>query len=147
MNKPYLPSKTLIQNLCLPKDDTLILHYRDPQPTNLKNLSLIVKKVRAQKYVGIISTIHHKLTVVEKTKTQAHMFYNAGKGGTDAFDQCCSVTSCRRKTRRWSMAVFYQTVNIAMNNSWILYHKSDFQREAAYEQKAEYLHEIAYRMA
>ena len=97
--------------------------------------------------MGIISTIHHKLTVVEKTKTQAHMFYNAGKGGTDAFDQRCAVTSCRRKTRRWSMSVFYQTVNIAMNNSWILYRESDFPRERAYEQKAEYLHEIAYRMA
>ena len=45
-------------------------------------MSLVVKKVRAQKYVGILSTIHHELTVVEKTKTQAHMFYNAGKGGS-----------------------------------------------------------------
>ena len=45
------------------------------------------------------------------------------------------------------MAVFYQTINIAMNNSWILYRESDFPRERAYEQKAEYLHEIAYRMA
>ena len=146
MNKAYLPSKTFIQNLRIPKDDSLILHYRD-HPSNLQNMSLVVKKVRASKYVGIISTLHHKLTVVENNKTQAHMFYNAGKGGTDAFDQRCATTSCRRKTRRWSMAVFYQTVNIAMNNAWILYHESGFQRETAYSQKADYLHEIAYRMA
>ena len=30
MTKPYLPSKNFITNLRLPKDDTLILHYRDP---------------------------------------------------------------------------------------------------------------------
>ena len=35
-----------------------------------------------------------------------------------------------------------------MNNAWILHHESDFQhREAQYEEKAAYLHEIAYRMA
>ena len=48
MNKPYLPSKTFIKNLKLSKDDTLILHYRP------RNMSLIVKKVRANKYVGIL---------------------------------------------------------------------------------------------
>merc|ERR1711891_79223 len=132
MNKPYLPSKKFIHNLLLPKDESLALHLRDPQATNLENMSFIVKKVRAQKYVGILSTLPHKLTVVEKAKTQAHMFYNAGKGGTDAFDQRCASTSCRRKTRRWSMAVFYQTINIAMNNAYILYNEyKDFPNREA----------------
>ena len=85
--------------------------------------------------------------MVEMTKTEAHMFYNAGKGGADAFDQRCSVTSCRRKTRCWSLSLFYQTVNIAMNNAWILYRESDISRERANDQKAEYLHEIAYRIS
>ena len=75
------------------------------------------------------------------------MFYNAGKGGTDAFDQRCAVTTCRRKTRHWSLSLFYQTINIAMNNSWILYRESNFPRERGYDHKAEYLHEIAYRMS
>ena len=141
MNKPYLPSKAFIKDLKLPKDDSVIFHYRP------KAMSLIVKKVRASKYVGILSTIHNKLTVVEKMKTQAHMFYNAGKGGTDAFDQRCSVTSCKRRSRRWSMAVFYQTINIGMNNAFILYIESNFRREKGYNIKADYLHEIAYRMA
>ena len=141
MNKPYLPGKTFIKALKLPKDDTLILHHRRRQ------MSLIVKKVRAAKFVGVLSTFHNKLHVVEKTKTEAHMFYNAGKGGTDAFDQRCAVTSCKRKTRQWSLALFYQTVNISMNNAWILYRESPFPRNRAYDQKAEYLHKIAYRMS
>ena len=119
MNKPYLPTKTYIKDLKLPKDDTVALHNQQ------NKMSLIVKKVRASKFVGILSTLHNNLTVVEKTKTEAHMFYNAGKGGTDAFDQCCAVTSCSRKSRRWTMAMLYQTVNIAMNNAFILYKESN----------------------
>ena len=94
MNKPYLPSKTFIKALKLPKDDTVILHHRR------RKMSLIVKKVRAAKFVGVLSTLHNNLYVLEKTKTVAHMFYNAGKGGTDAFDPRCAVTSCSRKSRQ-----------------------------------------------
>ena len=141
MNKPYLPSKTWIKSLKIPKDETVILHHRR------RKMNLIIKKVRGSKFVGVLSTIHNKLHVVEKTKTEAHMFYNAGKGGTDAFDQHCAVTSCKRKTRRWSLAMFYQTLNIAMNNAFILYSESLVERDRKYDKKADYLHEIAYRMS
>ena len=140
MNKPYLPTKTFIKDLKLPKDDTVALHNHQ------ENMSLVVKKVRASKYVGILSTLHNNLTVVEKTKTEAHMFYNAGKGGTDAFDQRCAVTSCSRKSRRWTMAMIYQMVNIGMNNAYILYNESNVERNRLYNLKANYLHEAAYRM-
>ena len=43
--------------------------------------------------------------------------------------------------------MFTQTVNIAMNNAFILYNESLVQRRKAYDKKAEYLHEIAYRMS
>ena len=129
INKPYVPSKTFIKALKLSKGDTLILHH------HRRRMSLIVKKVRAAKFVGVLSTLHNNLHVVEKTKTEAHMFYNAGKGGTDAFDQRCAVTSCKRKSRRWSMAMFFQTVNIAMNNAFILYNESLIQRNKAYDKK------------
>ena len=129
MNKPYLPTKTFIKDLKLPKDDTVALHNHQ------ENMSLVVKKVRASKYVGILSTLHKNLTVVEKTKTEAHMFYNAGKGGTDAFDQCCAVTSCSRKSRRWTMAMMYQMVNITMNNPYILYNESKVERNRLYNLK------------
>ena len=53
-------------------------------------------KVRSSKYVGVLSIFHNNLTLVEKNKTEAHMFYNVGKRGTDAFDKRCTVTSCSR---------------------------------------------------
>ena len=141
MNKPYIPSKSFVKSLRLPKDDTVLLYHRG------REMALILKKVKAAKYVGVLSTLHNNLHVVEKTKTEAHMFYNAGKGGTDAFDQRCALTSCSRKSRRWSMAIFTQTVNIAMNNAFILYNESNVQKDKAFDKKAEYLHEIAYRMS
>ena len=95
MNKSFLPSKGFVKSLKLPKDDTVAFY------NHAKNMNLVVKKVKSSKYVGILSTLHNNLTVVEGTKTEAHMFYNAGKGGTDAFDQRCAITSCSRKTNRW----------------------------------------------
>ena len=43
--------------------------------------------------------------------------------------------------------MFFQTVNIAMNNRFILYNESLVERNRKYDKKAEYLHEIAYRMS
>ena len=80
MNKPYLPSKEFIKDWKLPKNDTVALHNR------AENMSLVVKRVKSSKYVGILSMLHNKLTVVENFKTEAHMVYNVAKGGTDAFD-------------------------------------------------------------
>ena len=109
-------------------------------------MTLAVKKVKSEKYVGVLSTIHNNLSVVEGTKTEAHMFYNACKGGTDAFDALCSNTSCSRMTRRWPMALFYQMVNIAMNNAWILYNGRTPHRQGHITEKSNFLFEIAYSM-
>ena len=44
------------------------------------------------------------------------------------------------------MVMLYQTVNIAMYNVFILYKESNIENSRIYNKKAEYLHEIAYRM-
>ena len=140
MNKAFLPSKDFIKSLKLPKNDAVALYNHD------EKMNLVVKKVKSSKYVGILSTLHNNLTVVEGTKTEAHMFYNAGKGGTDAFDQRCAVTSCSRKTNRWPLAMFFQLLNIAMNNAYILYSESEVYDPVRYNEKAQYLNDVAYRM-
>ena len=42
--------------------------------------------------------------------------------------------------------MFFQMVNIAMNNAFILYNESNVERHRLYKKKAPYLHEVAYRM-
>ena len=59
--------------------------------------------------------------MIENDKTEAHMFFNASKGGINAFDGMCENLSYVRKTRRWPLYIFYTLLNIVMNNNWILY--------------------------
>merc|ERR1711895_383645 len=88
----------------------------------------------------------HLVGTIRMNKTEAHMFYNAGKGGTDAFDQRCAITSCSRRTNRWPMAMFFQLINIAMNNAFILYSESTHYDPRQYSEKGQFLNEVAYRM-
>ena len=90
----------------------------------------------------ILSTSHHNPSVIEKSKTELQMFYNATKGGVDTFDQLCSLTNCIRKTRRWPLCLFFGMLNIAMVNAHILFSmrfpgvkgsRRDFLKTAALE--------------
>ena len=143
MNKPDLPTKDFFKSLQLPVTDSVAVH------NHAKNMSLVVKRVKSTKHVGILSTIHNEFTIVEGTKTQAHMFYNANKGGTDAFDARCALSSVSRKTRRWPLCVFYTMINIAMNNAFILFESRPHprpQHTARITTKSDYLMEVAYNM-
>lgn len=48
-------------------------------------------------------------------------FYNQTKGGVDVFDRLCKNFSTSRKTRRWTLAVFFGLLNIVGINSFILW--------------------------
>ena len=63
MNKPNLPEKEFIKSMRLVKDDSVALHNHD------KEMSLVVKKVKSSKHVGVLTSIHNNFTVVEGTKT------------------------------------------------------------------------------
>ena len=82
-------------------------------------VNIIYTRRKPQKYTALITTEHHGFSYVEKKKTEAHMFYNGSKGGVDTFNQMCSATNCARKTDRWPQCVFYNLVNIIMNNMYI----------------------------
>ncbi|KAJ8928140.1 hypothetical protein NQ314_019320 [Rhamnusium bicolor] len=57
-------------------------------------------------------------------------FYNETKFGVDTFDQMSSNMNCGRKTRRWPMCVFYDMVNIASINSFIIYNSNRLRNGA-----------------
>ena len=113
--KPQLPQKEFLKSLPLEKKESFtIFHHTD-------NINVVYKKVKTSKHVALVTTLHNRFTNVEDQKTEAHMFYNASKGGTDAFDMMCAASSTNRKTRRWPLCVFYGLLNICMKNAWILY--------------------------
>ena len=135
--KPYLLSKHTLKNIQLPIGESVAtFHHED-------KINVVYKRTKSAKFVNLLTTIHNRLTYVEHGKTEAHMWYNASKGGTDTFDQMCWVTSVNRKTARWPLCSFYALLNIIVNNAWIIYRhqtedqertdKIDFMQNMAYE--------------
>lgn len=79
-------------------------------------------KPKKNKEVILLSTVHEGARVNSVTqKPEIIEFYNGTKYGVDVFDQMCSNMSCSRKTRRWSLCIFYDLLNIATINSWIIH--------------------------
>ena len=116
--KPCLPSKKDIDGLKLGlkpfKESVAFFNHNE-------KINAVYKKVKTKKHVAVLTTIHNTFTYTENDKTEAHMFYNASKGGVDAFDMMCSSTNTGRKTRRWPLCIFYNILNIIMNNSFIIH--------------------------
>ena len=55
-----------------------------------ERINVVFKRTKPKKVLGIITTIHNVFSNVEDKKTEAHMFYNASKGGVDTFDHMCA---------------------------------------------------------
>jgi hypothetical protein len=47
--------------------------------------------------------------------------YNLNKSGVDMFNKLVKSRTCRRKTRRWPLRVFYFILDAAAYNAYILY--------------------------
>lgn len=76
---------------------------------------------KKNKVVLLLSTMHENAELATNGKPEIIVHYNQTKGGVDTFDQMCSSMCCNRKTRRWPMVIFYDMINIACINSYIIY--------------------------
>ena len=81
-------------------------------------LSLYPKK---SKFVLLLSTLHHDSSLEPDGKPEIVSYDNQTKAGVDALDQKVTHYSAYRKTNRWPMAVFYNIVDIASYNAYVLY--------------------------
>ena len=52
--------------------------------------------------------------------------YNKGKAGADAMDQNVDEFSVKRKTARWPLLFFYNMLDVAINNSYIISRKTNY---------------------
>ncbi|KAK3894430.1 hypothetical protein Pcinc_001779 [Petrolisthes cinctipes] len=73
-----------------------------------------------KKIVLLLSSQHTQPTIASSGKPEIIEFYNATKGGVDTFDQMCATSSCSRKTRRWSLCLWYGILNTACINAFII---------------------------
>lgn len=73
--------------------------------------------------------MHHSIETDPFTeKPEIIAFYNNTKGGVDSMDQKCSVYTSSRRTRRWTMAIFFRILDMSTTNAYIM-HQSLRDRE------------------
>ena len=82
-------------------------------------LSYIDKKKKGKKNILALTTMHNqvKLSVDERKKPHALVFYDHTKGGVDVVDLISAKMSTRMKTRRWILNVFAFMLDAARTNA------------------------------
>ena len=55
------------------------------------------------------------------SKPEIITFYNSTKGAVDTLDQLLSTYSCRRRTNRWPMTLFYHMLDISVLHAFIIW--------------------------
>jgi len=88
------------------------------------NASLTVYQAKRKKHVAILSTLHTSGISVQtegKKKPETILFYNKTKCGVDVLDAMIRMYSTKSPSRRWPLAIFYNILDIALINSWIIY--------------------------
>ena len=88
-----------------------------------ENYSLTIYKSRTNKKVLLLSSRHKNVTIAqnEKRLPETITFYNSTKYGVDILDQMARKYSVKAGSRRWPLHVFYNILDLAAINAWVLY--------------------------
>lgn len=111
-NKPDIPP------IMKPSKSRLIHSSEFGFNGNMTMVSYVQKKGKA---VVLLSTMHDDKAVDEdsqKKKPEVIQYYNRTKGGVDTVDQMVGTYTCKRRTRRWPMVLWYNMLDIATLNAY-----------------------------
>ncbi|XP_058470744.1 piggyBac transposable element-derived protein 4-like [Solea solea] len=78
---------------------------------------------KLRKNVLLLSTKHHERAVsnTEKMKPLIIMDYDRCKGCVDNLDKVIATYSCRKRTHRWPLVLFYHLLDISVYNAYVLW--------------------------
>ncbi|CAH2009351.1 unnamed protein product [Acanthoscelides obtectus] len=70
-----------------------------------------------------MSTLHHDKAISDRAdkKPQVILDYNATKGAVDTLDQLIGTYTCKKKTNRWPMVIFYNMIDTSAYNAFVLW--------------------------
>lgn len=87
------------------------------------DITLTVYQGKKQKNVILLSSLHPDVEVGTDRKKlpETVAFYNNTKCGVDTLDQMARMYSTKAGSRRWPVQVFYNVLDLAAINAWILY--------------------------
>ena len=114
-DKREIPAEALE---CTRKDENIARYFYSD---GLTLCSYVAKKGKI--VVLLSSGDHAERNHPRTTHPEIVEFYNGHKGGVDAFNEMIKSRTCRRKTRRWPLGVFYFLVDVGAYNSYVLYRK------------------------
>ncbi|XP_029441015.1 uncharacterized protein LOC115080763 isoform X2 [Rhinatrema bivittatum] len=85
--------------------------------------TMTVYQRKANKNVILLSTMHPDVQLGPDTKRKPNTvtFYNETKSGVDVIDQMARKYSVKAASRRWPVHTFYNMLDLAAINAWILY--------------------------
>ena len=88
-------------------------------------ITLTSYQCKATKNVAVLSSLHPDISVPTnenpKKKPDSVLYYNKTKVGVDVYDQMTRLYSVKAASRRWPVHVFYNVIDMALINSWIIY--------------------------
>ena len=88
-------------------------------------ITLISYQCKAAKNVAVLNSLHPDILVSSnknpKKKPDLVLYYNKTKVGVDLYDQMTRLYLVKAASRRWPMLAFYNVVDMALINSWILH--------------------------
>ena len=115
--------------------DTIIVHS-----TGDTTATITSYQCKQSKSVNILSTLNKGFVIPvldrQKRKTEAVLFYNQMKVGVDVLNQISTLYSVRAASKKWIVHIFYNVINLALINSWVIYKalcKSNISRRAYIE--------------
>ncbi|XP_076344779.1 uncharacterized protein LOC143244286 isoform X6 [Tachypleus tridentatus] len=84
-----------------------------------------------------LSTLHREPSIDDESgKPEIISYCNSTKGGVDTLDQIVRFLSTNRKTRRWPMALFYNILDAAAYNAYLLYRQRHPEFTSKYQKRA-----------
>ena len=88
---------------------------------------LTVYQCKPKKNVCALSSLHLSVELgeSEKNKLEKMELYNKSKCGIDVADQIAKQYSVEADTRRWPVAIFYNILDLAGTNAFVLYKKTN----------------------
>lgn len=107
----------------LPSSAHLKAGLHDTKVMQSDSATLAIYQGKEKKNVCILSTMHTSVEIrddVRKRPETVH-YYNRTKVGVDVLDMMLRQYSARAATKRWPVAVFYNVMDIAALNAWVLY--------------------------
>lgn len=96
-------------------DSTVLVRYQ----TKKKKTVLLISNQHSDAVVPIIFDGKENV----KKKPEIVLYYNKNKCGVDMLDSMCRELSTKMPCRRWPVAVFFNILDMALVNSWILFKK------------------------